>query len=151
MDVSRITGEEAGTLTEVLAESPNKGLGPAALTMHSLHWAGHAGKGVRRAVRHPPPASLSSHSLLGYATHWTTHPFCTLFLLLNGIPRYPINASPFHHLLPLIISRLHLSSLPQWSSRPLHVDVSVHKHLEKANKQLMAVIDFHYYKGSHSL
>lgn len=98
-----------------------------------------------------PPASLSLHSLLGYATHWTTHPFCTLFLLLNGIPRYPINASPFHHLLPLIISRLHLSSLPQWSSRPLHVDVSVHKHLEKANKQLMAVIDFHYYKASHSL
>lgn len=58
MDVSRITGEEAGTLTEVLAESPNKGLGPATLTMHSLHWAGHAGKGVRRAVRHPTSVPL---------------------------------------------------------------------------------------------
>lgn len=91
MHVSRITGEEAGTLTEVLAESPNKGPGPAALAMHSLHWTGHAGKGVRRAVRQPPTPQHPSH----YTAYWPTQhteqpiPFAHFSFYLMEFPATP--------------------------------------------------------------
>lgn len=119
MDVSKITEKQAGTLTEVLAESPSMGPEPAALTMHSLHWTSRAGERCVESRQtafirppDPPPPPPPPPRPFNCTAYWATqhneypHSFCALFPLFNGISCSCSNASP------LLFVASYLSSSP---------------------------------------